>query len=304
MLADWRKKVTMQKLTLLDRVSERTQDSRLAALAQNNLATLLVLDGDLESARAAFRQALSLDPGCESARANLACLKSPEPSGPVEPSFRAVKPANGLKATPPPSRCKVALVSFLFNWPSTGGGIVHTYELAQFLGKAGYDVRLIHARYRPWGIGQVQSALPFPCEVLDFDEGGWKLDTIQNRYRQAVDAFAPDYVLVTDSWNIKPLLAEAVSHYPYILRLQAMECLCPLNGVRFLTEPEGRFRQCRLNQLANPQDCQRCLQERGNRSGQLHQLERALSGVSNPDYHGRLLRQSSAVPKQSWSSTR
>jgi hypothetical protein len=32
---------------------------------------------------------------------------------------------------------KIAVVSFLFNWPSTGGGIVHTTELCRFLGEAG-----------------------------------------------------------------------------------------------------------------------------------------------------------------------
>ena len=29
---------------------------------------------------------------------------------------------------------RVAILSFLFNWPSTGGGNHHTAELAQFLG--------------------------------------------------------------------------------------------------------------------------------------------------------------------------
>ena len=52
-------------------------------------------------------------------------------------------------------------------------------------------------------------------------------------------AFNPDQVIITDSWNIKPLLAEAVREYPYILRLQAMECLCPLNNLRLLVEGVG-----------------------------------------------------------------
>ena len=54
---------------------------------------------------------------------------------------------------------KIAILSFLFNWPSTGGGNVHTYELALFLGKAGYDVRHFYVSFPPWGIGGVQTLL-------------------------------------------------------------------------------------------------------------------------------------------------
>ena len=44
----------------------------------------------------------------------------------------------------------------LFNWPTTGGGNVHTYELAMFLSQAGYEVKHIFLRYEPWRIGQIQ----------------------------------------------------------------------------------------------------------------------------------------------------
>jgi glycosyltransferase involved in cell wall biosynthesis len=89
---------------------------------------------------------------------------------------------------------------------------------------------------------------------------------------------------------MKPLLAEAVRGYPTIPRLQAMECLCPLNNVRLLVEPGGTARQCPLHQLATPAECGRCVEERGHCSGGLHQAERALSGVGTPGYHDRLLR--------------
>ncbi len=42
-------------------------------------------------------------------------------------------------------KARIAIVSLLFNWPSTGGGIVHTAELATFLSKAGYEVRHFYA---------------------------------------------------------------------------------------------------------------------------------------------------------------
>ena len=47
---------------------------------------------------------------------------------------------------------RVAILSFLFNWPSTGGGNHHTAELAHFLGRAGYEVKHFFARYPGWGL--------------------------------------------------------------------------------------------------------------------------------------------------------
>ncbi len=180
--------------------------------------------------------------------------------------------------------CKVAILSFLFDWPSTGGGIIHTVELAKFLIRAGYRVRHIHARYAPWGIGNVRGSLPFESQALDFDEWTWGVFHIQERFHEAVASFDPDHVIITDSWNIKPLLAQAVRDYPYILRFQAMECLCPLNNLRLLPDSGGTLHQCDRHQLANAADCRRCLQRRGAWSGALHQAERALSGVGTRQY--------------------
>jgi glycosyltransferase involved in cell wall biosynthesis len=89
---------------------------------------------------------------------------------------------------------------------------------------------------------------------------------------------------------MKPLLAEAVQVHPYILRFHAMECLCPLNNVRLLLDGPDRFRQCQRHQFASPEAYAECVRERGRGSGALHQAQRALSGVGQPGYHGRLLR--------------
>src|SRR5207237_4843875 len=130
-----------------------------------------------------------------------------------------------------------------------------------------------------WGVGQVGAPVPYPSEALDFDDSTWNVPAIQARFRRAVEGFDPDQVIITDSWNMKPLLAEAVPGYPYILRFQAMECLCPLNNVRLLAESDGRARQCHLHQLASPAERGACVQNRGDQSGPLHQADRALDGV-------------------------
>src|SRR5205807_3881176 len=93
-------------------------------------------------------------------------------------------------------RIRVVILSFLFNWPSTGGGIVHTVELAQFLIRAGYEVLHVYAHFEPWGIGRVEGPLPYPAEALHFDDTTWNVAAIQNAYRRAVAAFNPDHVLI------------------------------------------------------------------------------------------------------------
>ena len=287
-------------------VKSASSDPALGACAMNDLAVLDALDEDFETARRGFEHALRLDPTCESARLNLAMLvscgcgttdsadaSSPSPVSLVPPMNgdsngleRAVPPAPHL----PNARIRVAVLSFLFNWPSTGGGNIHTLELVQFLSRAGYDVSHYYARFPDWGIGNVQSDIPIPSEALEFDPASWNATSIQLRFRAAVDRFAPDYVIIADSWNMKPILAEAVAHYPYFLRFQAQECLCPLNNLRLLAESPTTVVQCNRSQLATPEICRKCIADRGHQSGALHQAERGLAGVGTNEYDVHLRR--------------
>jgi glycosyltransferase involved in cell wall biosynthesis len=266
-------------------------DARDRAMAESDLAALAAVGGDLPAARSGFTAALATNPDCGPARHNLAVIDAP--TDPAECPAPIIVPEPGVDFAAirsGPAATKVAIVSFLFNWPSTGGGIVHTVELARFLGEAGYQVGHFYARFDPWEIGRVEADLAIDSRPLDFADSDWTLETILGRFRRAVDAFGPDYVIVTDSWNIKPLLAEALRHHRVILRLQAMECLCPLNNVRLLPGPNGRAGQCPKHQLATPDECRQCLDRLGRTSGSLHQAERALCGVGTAAYDTALRR--------------
>ena len=123
-----------------------------------------------------------------------------------------------------------------------------------------------------------------PTEALEFDDASWDAGAIRERFRKAVSSFDPDAVIIMDSWNFKPHLAEAVGDYPYFMRFQALECLCPLNNLRLLPKGPGQFEQCPRHQFATPAFCRQCLLERGDQAGALHQAERALSGVGSNEY--------------------
>jgi glycosyltransferase involved in cell wall biosynthesis len=189
-----------------------------------------------------------------------------------------------------PTVIRVAVLSFLFNWPSTGGGNVHTAGLVEFRGRDGFELRHFYARFPAWSLGRVTDAALQASEGIEFSERDWNLETIRQRFRAAVDSFGPDYVVISDAWNMKPHLFEAMRGHPTILLMQAQECLCALNNLRLLGLGPAKAEQWPKNQLATPQVCHQCLGQRGQHSGALHQVERALAGVGTAEYDGLMRR--------------
>ena len=183
----------------------------------------------------------------------------------------------------PADQVRIAVLSFLFNWPSTGGGNCIRPGWLGFWFGPGTRCGTASPAFRPGDWPQAADGL-VSSEALEFDEPSWNVAEIQRRYRRAVDEFQPDFVAITDAWNMKPLLAEAVRGYRVLLLFQAQECLCPLNNLRLLGIGPTQVEQCPRNQLATPQVCHRCLAERGRHSGALHQVERALAGVGAAEY--------------------
>ena len=273
---------------IFSKLGEEQLRPRLRALVENDLGTLDALAGELAEAHSHFERALAIDPGCQVARQNLDLIAADE----VEAAMAMARDTSDVRtvSVPPGGSVRVAIISLLFNWPSSGGGTVHTAETGKFLSRAGYDVRHIYAQYDGWSIGNVSLPLDVPSEPLKFTAADWNAGEIQRRFREAVATFNPDYVIITDSWNFKPLLAEAVEGYRYFLRLAAQECLCPLNNVRLLVDDDGQFSACPRNQLATADACQTCVSRRQHQSGSLHQAERQLSGYGTADYDRRLRR--------------
>ena len=90
----------------------------------------------------------------------------------------------------------------------------------EFLGRAGYDVRHVFARFAAWGIGRVADAsADHERSASNSTPADWNVAAIQARFRRAVEAFRPDYVVITDAWNMKPLLAEAMRGLSLLPRL-------------------------------------------------------------------------------------
>jgi glycosyltransferase involved in cell wall biosynthesis len=254
--------------------------------AQNDLGVLAALQGRLAEAREHFAAAAAFEPSSALAAENLAVLDEP-PERETEPIAAAAGSPAPVRR---PDRPRVALASFLFNWPSTGGGIVHTVELGKFLQAAGYDVHHFYARRLDLGIGRADDPLPYDATPIDFSGRDWSAEAIRGKFHAAVGRYGPTRAIITDSWNTKPLLADALAEWPFLLRFQALECLCPLNNIRLLPDEVRGVRQCSLHQLATPDDCRTCVGRLGNHAGSLHQIERAVAGYGSAEYDRTLRR--------------
>ncbi|WP_437187873.1 glycosyltransferase family 4 protein [Planctomicrobium sp. SH668] len=186
---------------------------------------------------------------------------------------------------------KIAILSLLFNWPSTGGGTVHTKDLAYFLTNAGYQVRHLYAAYEPWSIGVVNEPLGYHSESIDFQPMEWTPEMIRERFRDALQRDPPDWVVVTDSWNAKPLLIEAAKEFRTFVRIAAQESICPLNNVRLQIDTAGQVSQCDGNQFVAPDRCRTCVSCCGEQlSGALHQAERELCDFGTDESQDRFQR--------------
>jgi glycosyltransferase involved in cell wall biosynthesis len=243
-----------------------------APTIRNDLGVLAALEGHTDDAEGWLKDALQIQPDNPVFLRNLKSLAA-----------RSTAPSNREPV-------RVAILSLLFNWPSTGGGTVHTAELAYFLARDGFEVRHVYARFDPWRVGQVTEPTPHPTEELAFYGEEWNRSTIQERFRQQVDRFDPDFVIISDSWNFKPWLACAVEGRRVILRLQALECLCPLNNVRLVPSHQGPPEQCPRHQLATFDTCRACVRRNDASSGSLHQLERSLAETDTLAYRDALYR--------------
>jgi len=159
------------------------------ALIHNDLGAI-ARRAAMRIGRTEFSEALAIDPDCDLASANWICW------GMRGATHQRGRLASGGRSNDSEPAIRIAVVSFLFSWPSTAGGIVHTSELCKFLSRAGYAVCHFYARYNPWELGQVDGTYFENCQPIEFSERGLECENDQAPLSRAIDEFDPDYVII------------------------------------------------------------------------------------------------------------
>jgi glycosyltransferase involved in cell wall biosynthesis len=150
---------------------------------------------------------------------------------------------------------RLAVVDLVFSWPPNGGADVDLFNVVSQLRARGHEVHVFVAGDATnWERGTLDPAsLPFPVSLLDFSALTLNGPTVARRFRAAVDAYAPDVVLVANGFFLKPFVIDALSHYPLIGRYYTYEAICIRDSLLF---KDGA--PCPYDFLRTPDLCRRC----------------------------------------------
>lgn len=153
---------------------------------------------------------------------------------------------------------RIAFADLLFSWPPHGGADVDLYETVRGLQRLGYEVHLFFAGYEhSWERGSAEpSELPFPATRLEFT---WRTLTpraMPRRFAEAIAAWAPDLVVCSHGFFLKPFLSAALSRFRTVGRYYAYELACPRDLRLFRNGAP-----CPNNYLRTPDTCRACALE-------------------------------------------
>ncbi len=150
---------------------------------------------------------------------------------------------------------RIAFVDLFFSWPPHGGACTDLYETLVHLERQGHDVHLFAASdERSWERGRIDlDDFAVPCTRLEFSGKDFNRHDLPKRFKQAIDLWRPDAVIVADAFFLKPYLIDALKDYPLAGRYYAYEIACPKD---FRLFREGAI--CPNNYLRTPDVCRRC----------------------------------------------
>lgn len=151
---------------------------------------------------------------------------------------------------------KIAIVDLLFTWPPDGGARTDVKELVTRMAKE-HEVCLFVPDYQHgFKRGLIKEELSFQIRKIPFPTiHSFNCKNICRKIKEAVAAFKPDKVWITDGWYIKPDVVLALKEYRPILRFYAYESLClKQHGILF-----RQGKQCPINYLkANAKELLTC----------------------------------------------
>ena len=153
---------------------------------------------------------------------------------------------------------KLAVVDLMFRWPPDGGARVDLKEVVSRLAKH-YDVRVFAPRVDciiPRGV--IEESLAFDVETIPFTPGEFTGPKVASRFRDKLDRFNPDLIMLADGFYMKPWAAAAIGRRPYIVRFYAYENFCNRFNGTFMRGDRSCYRTQMGNLLVDKVFCTLC----------------------------------------------
>ncbi|MBN2055901.1 glycosyltransferase family 4 protein [bacterium] len=180
---------------------------------------------------------------------------------------------------------RLAVIHLTFSWPPMGGA---TRDIHEILRRAAgqHEVRLFLPSFpKIFSRCRVEGSLPYDIQRIPFTPLSFNYRTAGERFREAVDAFAPDLLFVGDGWHLKPWIFNAMAAYRPILRFYTYENLCLLrNGIRFRNGAA-----CPHDFLHSPSRCLRCAITHRQHAF-WYRMEQLTGGILLPSYLAQVRR--------------
>jgi len=167
-------------------------------------------------------------------------------------------PFDSRNLIPKDKRRRIAIVDLLYNWPALGGADYDITAVACHLANLGFAVQMFILTSKiPFPRGVTNTAFLVPIQQLFFDKNSFRPKLIAQRFKEAVSAFEPDYVIVADGWGLKPYIVKALQDFPLFLRFYAYENICLIRNGVCLKETEP----CPFNFLTQRRECIACVKK-------------------------------------------
>lgn len=182
---------------------------------------------------------------------------------------------------------KIAIVDLPFTWPPRGGASCDIAAVGKHLTKEGFSVQLFVPFYKDFfQRGNIEKPLLFPVQQIQFNKKTFVPEIVCRRFKEAIDNFEPDYIIIGDGWALKPYLVCALRGYKVFLRFYAYENLCLIHNGTFLRDGL----RCPYNFLKHREKCLECINrvilKKGAMDWSLKEL--LLSRGLTKEFHGLL----------------
>jgi len=138
---------------------------------------------------------------------------------------------------------KIAIIDLFFYWPPGGGSFVDVKEIATRLARI-HEVTLfipeikhffpfrnpnidfLFKNTKFFSRGAIKEPLNLNIRHLEFNAFDFNFKTAPKKFVSELIKYKPDYVFLTQGWQLKPLILNVIDKFPTVARFYTYEGIC------------------------------------------------------------------------------